>query len=78
MPCRTSRKAEVRVINLLRDVRLGCRQLRKSAGYAAVVASTLALAIGANTIIFSFADLFLLRPLPVGDASRAVTVFSLV
>ena len=64
------------MIEVLRDIRAGGRLLLKSPGYAAVVALTLALAIGANTIIFSFADLFLLRPLPLGDPARIVRLYS--
>jgi putative ABC transport system permease protein len=64
------------VLNLLNDIRIACRLLVKSPAYAVVVAFTLALAIGANTIIFSFADLFLLRPLPIGDTARTVTLYS--
>jgi putative ABC transport system permease protein len=64
------------VIEILRDIRAGGRLLLKSPSYAAVVVLTLALAIGANTIIFSFADLFLLRPLPLGDPARTVTLYS--
>ena len=64
------------MFNILKDLRLAGRLLLKSPGYAVVVAFTLALAIGANTIIFSFADLFLLRPLPLGDPSRTVTLYS--
>jgi putative ABC transport system permease protein len=64
------------VIDLFHDIRLGGRLLLKSPSYSAVVVFTLALAIGANTIIFSFADLFLLRPLPLGDPDRTVTLYS--
>ncbi len=64
------------MFNVLKDLQLAGRLLLKSPGYAVVVAFTLALAIGANTIIFSFADLFLLRPLPLGDPSRTVTLYS--
>jgi putative ABC transport system permease protein len=64
------------MFNILKDLRLAGRLLLKSPGYALVVAFTLALAIGANTIIFSFADLFLLRPLPLGDPARTVTLYS--
>jgi len=64
------------MFNMLKDMQLAGRLLLKSPGYAVVVAFTLALAIGANTIIFSFADLFLLRPLPIGDTARTVTLYS--
>jgi putative ABC transport system permease protein len=64
------------MFNILKDLQLAGRLLLKSPGYAVVVAFTLALAIGANTIIFSFADLFLLRPLPLGDPARTVTLYS--
>ena len=56
--------------DLLKDVRLGGRLLARAPGYVTVVAVTLGLATGANTHIFSFADLFLLRPMPVGDPNR--------
>ena len=64
------------MIEIVRDIRVGGRILLKNPGYTTVVVLTLALAIGANTIIFSFADLFLLRPLPVGDPARTVMLYS--
>ena len=47
-----------------RDVVIGCRLLRRSPGFAATAILTLALAIGANTAIYSVLDAVLLRPLP--------------
>jgi putative ABC transport system permease protein len=74
--CRVRKGRGVHVFDILKDIRIAGRFLVKSPGYAVVVAFTLALAIGANTIIFSFADLFLLRPLPLGDPARTVTLYS--
>jgi len=62
--------------DILRDLRFGARVLLRSPAYVAVVVVTLGLAIGANTIIFSFVDLFLLQPLPIGDPDRTVFVYS--
>lgn len=54
------------------DIRYAGRTLRRSKGFAAVSLITLALAIGANTAIFSVARAVLLKPLPYGNASEVV------
>jgi putative ABC transport system permease protein len=60
---------------LLQDVRYGARMLLKHRSTTAIAVVTLALAIGVNTVIFSFVDFFALRPLPVRDIGRLVYVF---
>ncbi len=53
--------------NLFRDALLGIRTAVRSPGYSAVAIITLALAIGANTLLFSIANPLLVRALPVKD-----------
>ena len=60
--------------NLLQDLRFGFRQLGRNPGFAVIAILTLALAIGANTAIFTVANDFLFRPLPFGNSNRVVMV----
>ena len=59
----------------LHDLRMAVRLLRHSPGLSTACIVTLALGIGANTTIYSFADAVLFRPLPVADADRIVHVY---
>jgi predicted permease len=58
--------------DLYEDSRVGMRTLRKSPGFAATSILTLALGIGANTVIFSFISAALLRAIPVRDTNQLV------
>ena len=60
----------------MNDLKFAVRQLLKNPGFTAVVVLTLALGIGANTTIFSITNSLLLRPLPVREPERLVTLFT--
>ena len=55
------------------DLRTAFRMLQRTPGTSALIVATLALAIGAATIGFAFADLALFRGLPVDDNSKVVS-----
>jgi putative ABC transport system permease protein len=59
---------------LLRDVRYALRTLARTWGFALGAGAVLALAIGANTAIFSVVDTILLQPLAYPDAERLVSI----
>ena len=57
-----------------RDVVYGWRNLRRSPGFTAVAALSLALGIGANAALFSLINALVLRPLPVEKPGELVEV----
>src|SRR5437660_6948995 len=58
------------VDTFIRDVRFSLRVLRKSPGFTIVAILTLALAIGANAVVFSVLNALILRPLNVPQAEN--------
>src|SRR5262245_37200502 len=61
---------------MIQDLRFGVRMLLKNPGFTAVAALTLALGIGANTMIFSVVNGVLLRALPFNEPERVLSVWA--
>lgn len=62
-------------MELLRDLRLGFRQLLRAPGFAITATLTLALGIGATTALFTVVNAVLLEPLPFPDSNKLVQVW---
>jgi putative ABC transport system permease protein len=58
------------------DLKTALRMLQRNPGTSSLIVATLAVAIGAATVGFAFADFALFRGLPVDDPSRVVSVLA--
>jgi putative ABC transport system permease protein len=59
---------------MFQDIRQAVRMLMKNRGFTAIAVCSLAIGVGANSAIFSFADALMLRPLPVKKPGSVVAV----
>ncbi len=62
---------------LLADLRFACRALLSTPGFTTVAILTLAVAIGANTALFSALQAVVLNPLPYREPDRLVTLLGI-
>lgn len=60
--------------DLWRDACYAVRTLRRSPGFGATAVISIALGVGANTIVFSVVNALVLKPLPITDPDRVVFV----
>jgi putative ABC transport system permease protein len=61
--------------NLQSDIRYAVRNLIKRPGFSLIAVITLALGIGANSVIFSAINALLIKPLPFPELERVVAVW---
>jgi predicted permease len=61
--------------DLLQDARFATRQLRKNKTFTVIAVTTLALAVGANTAIFSVVETVLLASLPYKQVDRLAMIW---
>jgi hypothetical protein len=60
---------------MFKELKLAMRVLAKSPAFALISVATLALAIGANTAVFSLVNALLIRPLPYAAPGRLVLLW---
>jgi predicted permease len=61
---------------LLQDIQYGWRTLRRTPGFTLTAIAVLALGLGVNATVFSLANAFFFRPLPVAAPDTLVRVYS--
>ena len=62
------------MLSILQDLRFAARVLRRNPGFTVAATLSLALAIGANTALFSLLDAMLWRMLPIREPQQFVAL----
>lgn len=62
------------MFGVIQDLRYAVRQLRKSPAFTITAVSTLAMAIGANAVVFSVMNGLILRPLNVPQSESLFSI----
>jgi putative ABC transport system permease protein len=70
-----AKEAPLAMETFLIDLRYTLRGLAKTPGFTAAAVASLALGIGANTLIFTFLNALFLAPLPVAEPQRLVALY---
>jgi putative ABC transport system permease protein len=71
-----TQRGDAMLRRLLGDVRMAVRSLLKQPRFAIVASLTVALGVGAVTVIFSVVNAVLIQPLPYPNANRLVNIWS--
>src|ERR687896_195959 len=67
-------RTRIEVDTLLQDLRYALRSFIRRPGFTAIAMLSLALAIGANSLIYGLVDGFVLRPFPYPEPDRLISV----
>ena len=70
----TSRRSRLMWQTLIGDVRYAARLARRNLATSIIIATTVALGVGATTAVFGIVDAVLIRPLPFAASDRVVTI----
>src|SRR5512142_970186 len=60
--------------HIFHELRYGLRRVGKSPGFSLVCAAILTLGIGANSVLFTFVNAYILLPLPFANPERNVEI----
>ena len=64
------------IAGLWQDLRYAARMLRRNPGFTALAVLTLALGVGATTVVYAIIDNVLVRPVPYKDIDRLVRIYT--